>query len=231
MKFDILTLHPEMVHGPLGTSMMGRAREAGLIEIGVHDIRDWSTNKHRTVDDTPYGGGPGMVMRVDVVAAAIEAVRTDNSLVVLTSPSGSPFTQALARSTVGVSHLVVVCGHYEGIDARIEALVDAQWSLGDFVLTGGEIAACAFVDAIARLVPGVLGNESSALDESFSEPLLEHPQYTRPRSFRDEEVPEILLSGHHAKIEAWRRARAEERTKARRPDLWARYIDESASDE
>lgn len=231
MKFDVLTLHPEMIRGPLGTSMMGRAQEAGLVQIGVHDIRDWSTDKHRTVDDTPYGGGPGMVMRVDVVAAAIEAVRTDHSLVVLTSPSGTPFDQAVARATVAVPHLVVVCGHYEGIDARIEELVDAQWSLGDFVLTGGEIAACAFVDAIARLVPGVLGNDSSALDESFSVPLLEHPQYTRPRSFRGDEVPEILLSGHHAKIEAWRRARAEERTKARRPDLWARYIDESASDE
>lgn len=231
MKFDVLTLHPEMVRVPLSSSILGRATEAGLVEIAVHDIRAWSQNKHKNVDDTPYGGGPGMVMRVDVVAAALDDIRTPDSHVILTSPAGRRFGQRRAEQLVLRSHIIIVCGHYEGIDARIEALVDEELSLGDFVLTGGEIAAVAFVDAVARLVPGVLGNAESAADESFSRGLLEYPQYTRPREFRGMDVPEVLLSGHHARIEAWRTSQAEERTRSRRPDLWSRFIDETPSDE
>ncbi|MCO4744445.1 MAG: tRNA (guanosine(37)-N1)-methyltransferase TrmD [Proteobacteria bacterium] len=230
MKFDVLTLHPEMVRGPLSCSILGRAASAGHIEVRVHDIRDWAGNKHKNVDDTPYGGGPGMVMRVDIVAAALEAIRTPDSHVILTSPAGATFRQKRAEELALGKHVIVVCGHYEGIDARIEQLVDEELSLGDFVLTGGEIAAIAFVDAVARLVPGVLGNAASASDESFSSGLLEYPQFTRPRSFDGMDVPEVLLSGHHGRIDAWRREQSKERTRLRRPDLWSRHVDESGSD-
>jgi tRNA (guanine37-N1)-methyltransferase len=222
-RYDVLTAHPDLVRAPLGGSMIGRAAEAGTIAIGVHDIRDFAGNKHRTIDDAPFGGGPGMVLRVDVVAAALAAVRRPESRVLLMTAAGEPFAQAAARRLAGLPHLVLVCGHYEGIDARIEALVDEQVSLGDFVLTGGELAAAAVVDAVARLVPGVLGNSASPAEESFAEGLLEYPQYTRPRSWNGAEVPEVLLSGNHARIAAWRRAQAEARTRDRRPDLWARY--------
>ncbi|MEZ4321420.1 MAG: tRNA (guanosine(37)-N1)-methyltransferase TrmD [Myxococcota bacterium] len=225
MRFDVLTLHPEMVSGPLSHSMIGRARDAGLLEVNAHDIRDHASDRWRTVDDTPYGGGAGMVMKVDIVAAAIDAVRTDGCRVLLTSPAGQPLRQADCQRWAALDHLVIVTGHYEGIDARIESLVDEEVSLGDFVLTGGEIAAIAIVDAVGRLVPGVLGNADSAVEESFANGLLEHPQYTRPRVFRDLEVPEILLSGHHAKITEWREAQARARTRERRPDLWAAWID------
>lgn len=224
-RFDVLTLHPEMVRPMLQSSVLGRGIDAGLIAIGVHDIRDQATDRHRTVDDTPYGGGAGMVMKVDVVARAIRALRGDGTHVILTSPAGHPFVQADAARLAGLAHVVVVCGHYEGIDARIEHLVDEQISLGDFVLTGGEIAACAIVDAAARLVPGVLGNEASPEEESFHNDLLEYPQYTRPRTFEDHEVPEVLLSGHHGKVAAWRLAQARARTAQRRPDLWARHCE------
>ena len=223
MRFDILTLHPEMVTGPLSSSILGRASERGLVDIRVHDIREHGHGRHRSVDDAPYGGGAGMVLRVDVLVDAIEAVRTPDARVVLLSPQGRRFVQAEARRLAGVEHLVLLCGHYEGFDARIEAYVDEMISLGDFVVTGGEIAAVAVVDAVARLLPGVLGNEASAVEESFSAPLLEYPQFTRPREFRGAEVPEILLSGHHARIAGWRREQAEARTRQRRPDLWARY--------
>lgn len=219
LRFDVLTVHPDLVLGPLSGSMVGRAVGAGVIELAAYDIRQHGLGRHRSVDDTPYGGGAGMVMRVDVVAAAIDAVRRPESHVVLLSAGGRPFTQAVARSYAARSHLVLVCGHYEGIDARVEALVDEEISLGDFVLTGGEIAAAAIVDAVARLVPGVLGNEASPADESFTAGFLEYPQYTRPREFRGVEVPEVLLSGHHAQIQAWRREQARARTLARRPDL------------
>lgn len=225
MKFDVLTLHPDMVRGPLSTSILGRAQSAGSIEIGVHDIRDQATDRHRSVDDGPYGGGAGMVMKVDIVAGALDAVRTPDSHVLLTSPAGRPMRQTDCARWAEMSHLVIVTGHYEGIDARIETLVDEEVSLGDFVLTGGEICALAIVDAVARLRPGVLGNAASAKDESFSDGLLEYPQYTRPLEFRGMKVPDILLSGHHAKIEAWRRERSRERTRERRPDLWAAHID------
>jgi tRNA (guanine37-N1)-methyltransferase len=230
-RYDVLTLHPELVRGPLTGSILGRAAAGGLIRVGIHEIREWAENKHKTVDDTPYGGGAGMVMRVDVVARAIEAVRTPESRVLLTSAAGRPFTQADAVRLSALPHLVIVCGHYEGIDARIETLIDETVSLGDFVLTGGEIAACAIVDATARLLPGVLGNAASTEEESFGAGLLEYPHYTRPREWRGLEVPEVLLSGNHAKIAKWRREQAEERTRRLRPDLWRRlgHVDDEGS--
>ncbi|MEZ4235998.1 MAG: tRNA (guanosine(37)-N1)-methyltransferase TrmD [Myxococcota bacterium] len=220
-RYDVLTLHPELVSGPLGGSVIGRAVAAGLLDLRVYDIRNHGLGRHRSVDDTPYGGGAGMVLRVDVVAAAIDAVRTPEARVILMSAAGRRFDQAHARRLAALPHLVFVCGHYEGVDARVEALVDEELSLGDFVMTGGEIAAVAMIDAAARLVPGVLGNADSPVEESFAQGLLEYPQYTRPRAFQGMEVPEILLSGHHARITAWRRAEAERRTRERRPDLSA----------
>lgn len=228
--FDVLTLHPDMVRAALHSSILGRAVDRGAVRIGVHDIRDQATDRHRTADDTPYGGGAGMVMKVDIVAAALAAVRRDDTHVVMTSPGGQRFDQAMAQRFATLPHLVVLCGHYEGIDARIESLVDTEVSLGDFVLTGGEIAASAIVDATARLLPGVLGNDASAVDESFSHGLLEYPQYTRPRSWNGRDVPDILLSGHHAKVAAWRQAQAMARTRDRRPDLWARWCAEMELD-
>ena len=237
-RYDVLTLHPEMVAVPLGASVLGRGADQGFIAVTVHDIRDHTTNKHRTADDAPYGGGAGMVLKVDVVAAAIEAVRGPESHVILTSPAGRSFTQADAERLATLPHLVVVCGHYEGIDARIETLIDEEISLGDFVVTGGEIAAIAIVDAVARLVPGVLGNSASPEEESFSMGLLEYPQYTRPREWRGHVVPEVLIGGHHGKIEAWRLAQSKARTRERRPDLWQSWlahahdgVDADASDE
>lgn len=225
MRFDVLTLHPDMVRAPLMGSVLGRAVEAGAFELGVHDIREHATDRHRTVDDSPYGGGAGMVMKVDVVADALDSVRRPDSRVLLMTPTGAPFTQVTAERLAAAGQpLILLCGHYEGIDARIETLVDEEISLGDFVVTGGEIAAVAIVDAVARLLPGVLGNAESAGDESFTSGLLEYPQYTRPRVWRGLEVPEVLLSGHHARIAAWRREQAEARTRRRRPDLWSRYL-------
>lgn len=223
-RYDVLTLHPEQVEGPLGTSILGRAARAGLIAIGVHDIRGWAEGRHKQVDDAPYGGGAGMVLRVDVVARALRAVAGESGHVIHLTPGGAPFTQAVAERLASLPHLVLLCGHYEGIDARVEGLVHEEISLGDFVLTGGEIAACAVVDATARLRPGVLGNAGSAIEESFSTGLLEHPQYTRPRTFEGAEVPEVLLSGDHARIAAFRRDEAIRRTRERRPDLYARWL-------
>lgn len=219
-RFDVLTLHPDMVRGCLHTSVLGRAIDRGVLHIGVHDIRDHATDRHRTADDTPYGGGAGMVMKVDIVAASLAAVRTAETHVVLTSPGGRRFAQADAQHLASKAHVVFLCGHYEGIDARIETLVDEALSIGDFVLTGGEIAAAAMVDATARLLPDVLGNAASPEDESFSNGLLEYPQYTRPRTWEGHDVPDVLLSGHHGRIASWRLARAKALTRARRPDLW-----------
>ncbi|MBN2799553.1 MAG: tRNA (guanosine(37)-N1)-methyltransferase TrmD [Deltaproteobacteria bacterium] len=228
MRFDVLTLHPELVRAPLGQSILGRAATEGLIEVGIHDIRAHATDRHRTVDDAPYGGGAGMVMKVDIVGAALDAVRRPDSHVILTSAAGRPFTQRRAEELAKLPHLILLCGHYEGIDARVEALVDEEISLGDFVLTGGELAAMAIIDATARLLPGVLGNAASSVDESHTSGLLEYPQFTRPRAWRGQAVPEVLLSGHHGKIQAWRAAQAEERTRSRRPDLWARFVVEKS---
>lgn len=224
MRIDLLTLHPQLVQSPLDHSIMGRARNAELVEIQAMDIREHAPGKHRQCDDSPYGGGAGMVMKVDVVDAAIQAARAQASAerpakVILMSPAGRPFTQAVAQELSEQAHLILVCGHYEGIDARIEDLVDDEISLGDFVLTGGELAALVIVDAVVRLRPGVLGNSASAQEESFSEGLLEYPQYTRPRSYKGHDVPEVLLSGNHARIDAWREEQALARTQARRPDL------------
>lgn len=220
MRVDVLTLFPAMIEGPLGLSVLARARAAGVFELGVHDIRAHGLGRHRVVDDTPYGGGAGMVMRVDVLDAAIAAVRRPDSRVVLLDPGGRRFDQAVAVEYAALPHLVLVCGHYEGVDARVrEHLVDECLSIGDFVLTGGEPAAVVVVDAVARLLPGALGHAASAADESFSAGLLEYPHYTRPREFRGWEVPEILLGGDHGKVEAWRRAQSRARTRAARPDL------------
>lgn len=224
-RFDVLTLHPPMVRACLLSSVLGRAVERGLVHIGVHDIRDAATDRHRTVDDAPFGGGAGMVMRVDVVARALAGVRRPESHVVLTAPGGRRFDQGVAHELASRPHTILVCGHYEGIDARIESLVDEQLSLGDFVLTGGEIAAAAMVDAAARLLPGVLGNEASAGEESFGDGLLEYPHYTRPRVWEELAVPEVLTSGHHGGVAAWRLAQAKARTRERRPDLWAAWCE------
>jgi tRNA (guanine37-N1)-methyltransferase len=222
VRFDILTLHPEMCRAPLAESMLGRAQAQGHIEVGIHDIRTHGMGKHRVVDATPYGGGSGMVMRVDVVAAAIEAVRTPESRVLLMDPVGEVFCQGHAKAWAAEAHLVLICGHYEGVDARVrEHLVDGVISMGDFVLTGGELPALAIVDAVARLVPGVLGNPESLDGESFGAGLLAPPTYTRPLEFQGWAVPEVLRSGHHGKVAAWRQSEAEAITRARRPDMLA----------
>ena len=219
-RFDLLTLHPDMCRAPMEHSILGRARRAKLIDVGIHDLREWAEGKHRQVDDTPYGGGSGMVMRVDVVDRALEAIRSPNAHVVLMDPTGKPFKQRDAERLVQQDHIVFVCGHYEGIDARVrENLVDEIISIGDYVLTGGELPAMVITDAIARLVPGVLGNPESAKTESFTDGLLEAPQYTRPRVYRGWTVPEVLLSGHHGDIGAWREAEGRRLTESVRPDL------------
>ncbi len=222
MRFDLLTLFPEMVEPPLRSSIMGRGMAAGHFSVGVHQIRDHGIGKHRTVDDTPYGGGSGMVMRVDVLDAAITSVRGEGR-VILMDPSGAKFDQKAAERLATLPHIVLVCGHYEGVDARVrDNLVDECLSIGDFVITGGELAALVVIDAVARLLPGVLGNAASAADESFTSGGLEYPQYTRPREYRSWEVPEILFSGHHGNVEEWRKEQAQKRTAAWRPDLVGR---------
>ena len=220
MQFDVLTLHPDLCRSPLEHSIIGRAREKELIAVGLHDIRAHGLGNYRQCDDEPYGGGSGMVLRVDVLDAAIAALRREESHVVLLDAAGAPFRQATAQRFSTLSHLVLVCGHYEGVDHRVqEQLVDEVISVGDYVLTGGELPALLVVDAVARLLPGVLGCAHSKVEESFQGDLLEYPQYTRPREHRGWAVPDVLLSGHHAKIEAWRREQALARTRALRPDL------------
>jgi tRNA (guanine37-N1)-methyltransferase len=222
MKFDILTLFPGMFDGPLTESILKRARENGLIEIALHNIRDWALDKHATADDAPYGGGAGMVMKVEPIAGAIEAAKekSPNSKVILTTPCGRPFNHDVAEELSREEGLIIICGRYEGVDERVKKLfVDDEISLGDFVLTGGEIAAMVIVDAVARLVPGVLGSGDSALYDSFADGLLEYPQYTRPPEFRGEKVPDMLLSGNHAEIAKWRRKESLLRTLATRPEL------------
>ena len=219
MEFHLLTLHPDLVEGPLQASILGRAQRAGLFSAVVYDIREHGLGRHKTVDDSPYGGGAGMVMRVDVVVEAIESVRRSESKVFLMSPGGRPLNQDLAQELSREQHVILVCGHYEGIDARVLEHVDGEISLGDFVLTGGELPALAVVDSVARLLPGVLGNSESPIEESFSSGGLEHPQYTRPVEFRGVAVPEVLRSGNHGAIAAWRREAAQRRTAERRPDL------------
>lgn len=222
MKFDILTLFPAMFDGPLTESILKRASEKGLIEVALHNIRDWALDKHATADDAPYGGGAGMVMKVEPIAGAIEAVKekNPNSRVILTTPGGRPFNHQVAEELSREEGVIIICGRYEGVDERVRKLfVDDEISLGDFVLTGGEIAAMVIVDAVARLVPGVLGSEESAQYDSFADGLLEYPQYTRPPEFRGERVPDMLLSGNHAEIAKWRRKQSFLRTLAQRPEL------------
>lgn len=220
MRVDIVTLFPEICRVPLGESMMGRAQEAGALDLHIHNLRDWTTDRHHVVDDAPFGGGQGMVMKPEPIFAAVESLQTDASTVVLMTPQGRRFDQQMAQEFSARNHLIILCGHYEGIDHRvIEHLVDAEISIGDYVLTNGAIAAVIFVDAIVRLLPGVLGDEQSAADDSFSSGLLEAPQYTRPAEFRGWKVPDVLLSGHHGEIAAWRQREAERRTRENRPDL------------
>jgi len=220
VRVDIITLFPELCRVPLGESIMGRAQETGALDLRIHNLRDWTTDRHHIVDDAPFGGGQGMVMKPEPIFAAVESLRTGASKVVLMTPQGRRFDQTMAQKFSREEHLIIICGHYEGVDHRvIEHLVDEEISIGDYVLTNGAIAAVIFVDAVVRLVPGVLGHEQSAIDDSFSSGLLEAPQYTRPAEFHGWKVPEILLSGHHAEIAAWRKREAERRTRQNRPDL------------
>jgi tRNA (guanine37-N1)-methyltransferase len=219
VRIDVVTLFPEMF-APLDHSILGRAIEQGLLTVNYVNPRDFTSDRHRTVDDYPYGGGPGMVMKPEPIFLAVESVARPASAVVLLSPAGRNFSQRVAAELAELEHLVLICGHYEGVDERVrEHLATDEISIGDYVLTGGELAAMVIVDAVARLLPGVLGHEESASDESHSQGVLEYPQYTRPPVFRGWPVPERLLSGHHAEIAKWRRRLALERTAARRPDL------------
>jgi len=221
LSVEVLTLFPRMIAAPLEESLLGKAREKGLVRVQVTDIREFAPGKHRVTDDVPYGGGAGMVMKPEPLVAAIEAARErlPGAHVVLMSPQGRRFDHSLAQELVKREKLVFVCGRYEGVDERVISFVDEEISLGDFVLSGGEFAALAVIDAVARLVPGVMGNAESVQIESFSEGLLEGPHYTRPPEFRGLKVPEILLSGDHAKIAQWRKEQALARTRERRPDL------------
>ena len=220
MQIDILTLFPAMGEGLLGESMLRIAREKGAADIRLRNLRDWAPGKHRVTDEPPYGGGAGMVLKVEPIAMALEELRQPASRVILLSAQGRRFDQAAAKRLAGEKHLIMISGHYEGIDQRVaEHLVDEEISLGDYILTNGTLAALVVTDAVVRLLPGVLGDEQSAADESFSHGLLEYPHYTRPAEFRGWKVPDILLSGNHAAIEAWRREQARERTLDRRPDL------------
>lgn len=221
MRLDVITLFPELVTVPMGTSIMRRAQEKGAIDMGVHDLRQFGLGKHRQVDDTPCGGGPGMVLRPEPLFAALEQVHTQESRVILTSPAGRRFDQATAQRLSEEKHLIFISGHYEGVDQRvIDHWVDEEISLGDYVLTNGAIAAVVMMDAIVRLLPGVLGDELSAVEESFGPTgLLEAPQYTKPAEFQGMAVPEILLGGNHARIAEWRAHQSLERTRRMRPDL------------
>jgi len=225
MIIDILTLFPAMFTNVLGESIIKRARAKGRLTVRVHDLRKWTRDVHRTADDKPFGGGPGMVMKVEPIWQALEEIgvltkkKGQKTLTVLLTPQGRPFKQHIARKLADYKRLVLICGHYEGVDERVRALVDDEISIGDYILTCGEIPAMVMVDAVTRLLPGVLGHNESAKDESFENGLLEYPQYTRPADYQGMKVPEILLSGDHKKIASWRARMALQRTTAKRPDL------------
>jgi tRNA (guanine37-N1)-methyltransferase len=218
LEIDVLTLFPEMVSGPLAASIPGRIQERGIATIRTHDLRQWGIGRHRSVDDAPYGGGAGMVMRPEPIAAGIDSVRREDSLVILMDPAGEVFRQERAHDLAGRPHLVLVCARYEGVDERVRSLVDLELSIGDYVLTGGELPALVVFDAVIRLLPGAI-DDLSTTEESFADGLLEYPQYTRPPSFRGLDVPAILTSGDHAAVARWRAAQGRARTLERRPDL------------
>ena len=220
MQIDIITLFPDIFFGPFSESIISRAISNGIVEINSIDLRDYTDDKHRTVDDTPYGGGPGMLMKADPLFKAVEDCKNNDSYVILATPQGEPYNQKIAEELSEKKHLVFVCGHYEGVDERVRTgLVDREISIGDYVLTSGNLPAMVIVDSVVRLLPGVLGDYESTKDESFSTGLLEYPQYTKPADFRGLKVPDILLSGNHKLIKEWRKEQALIRTKKRRPDL------------
>lgn len=220
MRIDLLTLFPAMLDGLLGESIIGKARERGHLDLRIHNLRDWSTDKHKTADDRPFGGGAGMVLKPEPVFAAIEQLRTPGSRAIYLSPDGTRLSPAVGQRLAGEQHLIFLSGHYEGIDQRIrDRLIDEEISIGDYVLTNGTIAAAVVVDVLARFIPGVLGEENSLTHESFTRNLLDFPQYTRPADFRGWKVPEVLLSGNHALIERWRLEQSLEKTRRLRPDL------------
>ena len=223
-RASVLTIFPDIFPGPLGASLAGKALAAGAWSLNVADIRAFATDKHRSVDDTPAGGGPGMVMRADILGRTIDAIATDQRPRLLLSPRGTPLTQARAETLAAGAGVVLVCGRFEGIDERVIAARGLEEiSIGDYVLSGGEVAAMVLIDACVRLLPGVMGAPASRTEESFTEGLLEYPHYTRPQLWEGQPIPEVLLSGDHGKIAAWRRAEAERLTRERRPDLWARH--------
>jgi len=232
VRIDIVTIFPAMVRAGLQEGILGRAVGSGLIDLQVHDLRDFTTDRHKVVDDTPFGGGPGMVLKAEPIFRAVEHVRDTRGTpdaVLLPSPQGRRFTQAVAEEYSRRAHLVLLCGRYEGVDERVStALVTEEVSIGDFVLSGGELPALVIVDAVARLVPGVVGDAESVVRDSFTRGLLDHPHYTRPASLRGLDVPAVLLSGHHGEIDRWRRQQALRRTYERRPDL---LVDEALTDE
>jgi tRNA (guanine37-N1)-methyltransferase len=220
LEIDVITIFPGMLKGFLEESMLGRAAASGLALFRTHDLRNFTEDVHRSTDDRPYGGGPGMVMKPEPLFKAVESVRRPDSRVILMTPQGAPFDQSRAKRLSRERHLVFVCGHYEGVDERVrECLVTDEISIGDYVLTNGVLPAAVVIDAVVRLIPGVLGGEGAAEEESFSRGLLEYPQYTRPASFRGMDVPEILMSGHHAEVARWREEQSVQRTQRRRPDL------------
>jgi tRNA (guanine37-N1)-methyltransferase len=220
VKIAVLTLFPGMFAGPLDESIVKRAREAGLLELTLHNLRDYAHDRHRTVDDRPFGGGPGMLLKPEPLFEAVEKLARETTRVILLSPSGRAFNQAIARELAQLDDLLLISGHYEGFDERVrEQLADDELSIGDYVLTNGALPAMVIVDAVTRLLPGALGDDTSSHEESFSHGLLEYPQYTRPAEFRGMKVPEVLLSGNHAQIAKWRAEQANARTKERRPDL------------
>ena len=222
MTFDIVTIFPAMIEAPLAAGILGRAIAGGILDVRVHDLRDFTTDRHRVVDDVPYGGGPGMVLKPDPIFRALDAIEADRGrplTVVMTSPQGRRFTQGEAERLRGLDHVVLLCGRYEGFDERVQARVTEELSIGDYVLTGGELPALVIVDAVARLIPGVVGDEQSVAGDSFNRGLLDYPHYTRPAEIAALRVPEVLMSGNHAEIRRWRKREALSRTLERRPDL------------
>jgi tRNA (guanine37-N1)-methyltransferase len=219
MRIDVITIFPDMFRAVLDESIIKRAQEKGVLQIALHDLRDYTHDKHQSVDDRPYGGGPGMVMRPEPIFEAVEAIKTATSRVVLMSPQGERLSTPLAQRVAGIEHVIIICGHYEGIDERVKTLVDESISIGDYVLTGGELPAMVLIDCLARFLPGVIGHAQATVEESFADGWLEYPQYTRPPVFRGMSVPDILLSGDHQQVAHWRKLQSVAKTMQLRPDL------------